>query len=436
MIRRENHQTWLDKRERERKEDEKKQKRLDESPLFKETGGGVPKTVQLKLGAQVMLTKNLLLPMSGREHEALVNGSRGVVVNVVQTQEAMFHIQQELVRVRTRLYERERLDAALFKYSIAEVDMLEDTLRTLEKAAHQESFDYDYMHGDEDSDDDWIRNEAYYWRQDLLNEADRAFAEAREAEREADALEEEERARAQAWLEQMKKQGMRAEIALSTRVAQARERACAAVVLAERAASAANSAPKVEWKPAVEKPVVEAFGPRAKKAWYPVVRFNSRSLVIVPTTFESHIYQCGTAYRTQIPLRLAWALTIHKAQGQTLDRVFVDLEGCHTAGQAYVALSRARTADGLQVRFFSKKVVVTDQMALRFHTAVSQGQAAFDRFIRSVPLWYEHVRACVREQLYERMHSHTHARLHIPHARACTYTGGTRCANLGRTPRG
>ena len=206
MIRRENHQTWLDKRERERKEDEKKQKRLDESPLFKETGGGVPKTVQLKLGAQVMLTKNLLLPMSGREHEALVNGSRGVVVNVVQTQEAMFHIQQELVRVRTRLYERERLDAALFKYSIAEVDMLEDTLRTLEKAAHQESFDYDYMHGDEDSDDDWIRNEAYYWRQDLLNEADRAFAEAREAEREADALEEEERARAQAWLEQMKKQ--------------------------------------------------------------------------------------------------------------------------------------------------------------------------------------------------------------------------------------
>lgn len=78
------------------------------------------------------------------------------------------------------------------------------------------------------------------------------------------------------------------------------------------------------------------------------------------------------ARRTQIPLILAWATTIHKSQGQTIPRLSVDLEGVFEFGQVYVALSRAANSNNLQVKNFTRGKVKADSESVKFYERLKE----------------------------------------------------------------
>lgn len=80
---------------------------------------------------------------------------------------------------------------------------------------------------------------------------------------------------------------------------------------------------------------------------------------------------------TQFPLRLAWAITIHKSQGKTLDKAIIDFSGGTFAhGQAYVALSRCSTLEGMVLKTqIRKQDIIVDMRVFRFIEQLAQQQA-------------------------------------------------------------
>ncbi len=98
---------------------------------------------------------------------------------------------------------------------------------------------------------------------------------------------------------------------------------------------------------------------------------NGKTVIAEPTTWGVEENGKMAAQIEQIPLRLAWAITVHKSQGMTLDAAQVDLSRCFVRGMGYVALSRIRSMEGLRVMGFNN-------LALE----VSQETAVFDQELK------------------------------------------------------
>ena len=109
----------------------------------------------------------------------------------------------------------------------------------------------------------------------------------------------------------------------------------------------------------------------SKKDEFPVVKTNAGK-TIVATPAEWRIDDGGRvlARITQVPLRLAWAMTVHKSQGMSLDAAHMDLSDAFEYGQGYVALSRVRALSGLSLAGLNTR-------ALLVHPEVQAKDAEF-----------------------------------------------------------
>ena len=98
-----------------------------------------------------------------------------------------------------------------------------------------------------------------------------------------------------------------------------------------------------------------------KDSGYPIIEtIHKREVIATPESWAIEQQGAVIAEISQVPLRLAWAITVHKSQGMSLDAAIIDLSKAFVEGMGYVALSRVRRLDGI-------KLLGINDMALRVH---------------------------------------------------------------------
>lgn len=105
----------------------------------------------------------------------------------------------------------------------------------------------------------------------------------------------------------------------------------------------------------------------------PVVQLLSgKEVVVAPEVWRIEENGKVLAEISQVPLRLAWAITVHKSQGMSLDQAVIDLRASFTSGQGYVALSRLRTLEGLTLMGINDTALLIDERVRKFDTSLQE----------------------------------------------------------------
>jgi len=104
-----------------------------------------------------------------------------------------------------------------------------------------------------------------------------------------------------------------------------------------------------------------------------VKMINGHKITVTPASWSVVEDEKIVAQITQVPLRLAWAITVHKSQGMTLDRAEMDLSKSFVPGMGYVALSRVRDLSGI-------RLLGINQMALTVNPEISE----IDKYLLSL----------------------------------------------------
>lgn len=110
------------------------------------------------------------------------------------------------------------------------------------------------------------------------------------------------------------------------------------------------------------------------KTNFPMVEiFDGRKIIVTPEEWllEDDKGKIKAVVK-QIPLRLAWALTIHKSQGMTLDAAEIDLSKTFEIGQGYVALSRIKSINGLRLMGLNDIALRVDQLVLEMDNSIKE----------------------------------------------------------------